>query len=142
MKIAAQDSAEFAHVAKLIDDIPIAMLTTIEDDHTLISRPMAVLEMDAHGALWFFTDVHSPKVEHLRVANLSFTDTDHGTYVSLSGRGEIETDRAHIQRLWSAPAKPWFPASRWGWASRGFTPACHPRHPTRETCDEAHPQAG
>lgn len=109
MKIAAQDSAEFAHVAKLIDDIPIAMLTTIEDDHTLISRPMAVLEMDAHGALWFFTDVHSPKVEHLRAANLSFTDTDHGTYVSLSGRGEIETDRAHIQRLWSAPAKPWFP---------------------------------
>lgn len=109
MKIAKQDSAELDHVAKLIDDIPIAMLTTIEDDHTLTSRPMAALEMDAHGALWFYTDVRSSKVEHLRVANLSFSDTDHGTYVSLSGRGEIDTDRAHIQRLWTAMAKPWFP---------------------------------
>ena len=109
MKTRTQASADLAHVAKLIEDIPIAMLTTIEADGALASRPMAALEMDEHGALWFFTDLRSSKVEHLRVANLSFTDAAHSTYVSLSGRGEIDTDRARIERLWTNFAKPWFP---------------------------------
>jgi len=109
MKIATQTSAELTHVAKLIEDMPIAMLTTLEADGTLASRPMSALEMDAQGALWFFTDVHSSKVEHLRAVNLSFVDRDQGAYVSLSGHGEIDTDRGRIQSLWSVLAKPWFP---------------------------------
>lgn len=109
MKTAPQTYTSLAHVAQLIDGIPIAMLATVEADGTLASRPMAALEMDANGAVWFYTDRHSSKVEHLRVANLSFTDPAHGTYVSLSGRGEIDTDRAHIERLWTPFAKPWFP---------------------------------
>lgn len=109
MKTEPQTAGPLAHLATLIDDIPIAMLTTLDDDGTLASRPMAVLEMDASGALWFFTDLRSSKVEHLRSVNLSFTDTAHGTYVSLSGRGEVATDRAHIERLWTAFARPWFP---------------------------------
>lgn len=109
MKTETQAHAGLAHVARLIDDIPIAMLATVEADGTLASRPMTALEMDANGALWFFTDLRSSKVEHLRVANLSFSDRPHGTYVSLSGRGEIDTDRARIERLWTSFALPWFP---------------------------------
>jgi general stress protein 26 len=104
-----QASASLDHVARLIDDIPIAMLTTVEADGALASRPMAALEMDAGGALWFFIDLRTSKVEHLRVANLSFADLAHGTYVSLSGRGEIDTDRGRIERLWSASAIRWMP---------------------------------
>ncbi len=109
MKTATQTHADLAHVASLIDDIPIAMLANVETDGTLASRPMAALEMDANGAIWFFTDLRSAKVESLQVANLSFADLAHGTYVSLSGRGEIVTDRGHIERLWTSFAKPWFP---------------------------------
>lgn len=109
MKTTTQASAELSHVSELIEDIPIAMLTTVEADGTLASRPMAALEIDAQGALWFFTDLRSSKVEHLRVASLSFTDIAHATYVSLSGRGAIDTDRGRIQRLWTDFAKPWFP---------------------------------
>ena len=69
MKIATQTSAELTHVAKLIENIPIAMLTTLEDDGALASRPMTALEMDAQGALWFFTDVQSSKVGRLRAVN-------------------------------------------------------------------------
>jgi general stress protein 26 len=108
MKIATQTSAELTALAKLIENIPIAMLTTL-DDGALASRPMTALEMDAQGALWFFTDVHSTKVDHLRAVNLSFTDRYQGAYVSLSGHGEIDTDRARIHSLWSVFAKPWFP---------------------------------
>lgn len=109
MKTQTQTNASFGHVARLIDDIPIGMLTTLEADGSLGCRPMAVLEMDADGALWFFTDLRSEKVEHLRVANLAFTDITHAVYVSLAGRGEIDTDRGRIQRLWTTFARPWFP---------------------------------
>jgi general stress protein 26 len=109
MKTATQVNSSLAHIAQLIDGIPIAMLATVDADGALSSRPMAALEMDASGALWFFTDLRSPKVEHLRVANLSFTDASCGTYVSLSGRGEIDVDRGRIEHLWTSFAKPWFP---------------------------------
>lgn len=109
MKTSTQGSADLAHVCKLIEDIPIAMLTTFDADGTLASRPMATLEMDAQGSLWFFTDLRTPKVEHLRVANLTFSDTGHAVYVSLSGHGEIDSDRGRIERLWTNAAKAWFP---------------------------------
>jgi general stress protein 26 len=109
MKTSTQATPELSHVAELIDGIPIAMLTTIEADGSLASRPMAALEMDGQGALWFFTDLRSSKVEHLRVVNLAFTDAAHATFVSLSGRGEVDTDRGRIERLWTSFAKPWFP---------------------------------
>lgn len=109
MKTATQINAPLAHIAELIEDIPIAMLTNVDADGALSSRPMAALEMDASGALWFFTDQRSSKVDRLQAFNLSFTDMAKGTYVSLSGRGELDTDRSRIDRLWTAFAKPWFP---------------------------------
>jgi general stress protein 26 len=110
MKIATQASAELTHVAKLIADIPIAMLTTLDADGALASRPMTPLEMDDQGALWFFIDVQSSKADRLHAVNLSFADREHGAYVSLSGHGEIDIDRARIKRLWTVFAKPWFPS--------------------------------
>ena len=51
MKIVTQTSAELTHVAKLVENIPIAMLTTLEANGALASCPMIALEMDAQGAL-------------------------------------------------------------------------------------------
>jgi general stress protein 26 len=109
MKSEVQTSADLARVCDLIKDIRVAMLTTIDVQQDLISRPMTALEMDATGALWFFTDVRSTKVAQLKKANLAFADPDHGTYVSLAGHGEISSDRTRIKALWTAFAKPWFP---------------------------------
>ena len=41
--------------------------------------------------------------------NIAFSDEAQGTYVSISGHGEIVTDRARIESLWSVFARPWFP---------------------------------
>ncbi len=109
MNIVKQASPELAHVADLIKDIPIAMLTTIGADGELSGRPMGGLEMDLHGAIWFFTHIRSTKVEELHSVSLAFTDQDKSTYVSLSGHGEISTDRNEIRRLWTHFVKPWFP---------------------------------
>lgn len=109
MKVEPQESMELIHLAELIGDIPVAMLTTIDGNSSLSSRPMSALQMDSDGAIWFFTDLRSEKVEHLRVVNLTFTDHGRSTYVSITGRGEIHAEHAHIKDLWTPFARPWFP---------------------------------
>jgi general stress protein 26 len=109
MKTEIQSSAERTQLCDLIREIPVAMLTTADEDGHLISRPMSPLEMDAHGALWFFTDLGSAKITQLHAVNLCFTDDATSSYVSISGRGEIVADRSHVERLWSPFARPWFP---------------------------------
>lgn len=105
-----QASADLSHIARMIDGIHIAMMTTADSaGGALSSRPMALLEMDHAGAFWFFTDQRSAKLDQLQDVNLAFVDTGRGLYVSLSGHGEIETDRSHIDAYWTPMAKPWFP---------------------------------
>ena len=41
MKIATQTSPELTHVAKLIEDIPIAMLTPMQSAEAMASHPVA-----------------------------------------------------------------------------------------------------
>ncbi len=109
MKTEIQTGAERIRLCELIQDMHLAMLTTINEDGSLVSRPMAPLEMASDGSIWFFTDLETAKVKQLKVLNLSFSDADKGTYVSISGRGEIHTNRELINRLWTPMAKPWFP---------------------------------
>ncbi len=108
MKTETQSRVEWTELCALIEDITVVMLTNHDADGALISRPMSPLEMDSSGALWFFTDARAAKAELLHVAKLSFTDSAQSRHVSLSGRGEIDTDRARIDRLWTPIAKPRF----------------------------------
>jgi general stress protein 26 len=109
MKTETQNTPELIQLAKLLADQSVAMLTTPESDGTLISRPMAALEMDAQGAIWFFTDLFSSKVDQLAKVNLSFADPANSCYVSMAGRSEVVVDHARNERLWTAFARPWFP---------------------------------
>ena len=109
MKTEIQTGAERIQLCELIQHMHLAMLTTVNEDGALVSRPMAPLEMASDGSIWFFTDLETAKVKQLKLLNLSFSDADEGTYVSISGRGEISTDRERINRLWTPMAKPWFP---------------------------------
>ena len=109
MKIDVQKTPELSQLCKLIQNIAVAMMTTHDALGALVSRPMVPLEMDATGALWFFTDKRSDKVEHLQEVNLGFADVGQSIFVSLSGSGEIHADQARVDRLWTPFAKPWFP---------------------------------
>ena len=63
----------------LIKDIKFAMLTTVEDDGSLRSRPMATQQAEFDGDLWFFTGASSAKVGEVqrdRQVNVSYVDTD------------------------------------------------------------------
>lgn len=109
MKLHPQATPELTRLGELIEDMPVAMMVTMDDDHVLVSRPMTTLEMDAQGALWFFTDLRSTKLAQLQAVNMSFADSGRSSYVSLSGKGHTDTDADRIRALWTPFAKPWFP---------------------------------
>lgn len=109
MKIHTQSTPERVKLGELIVDMSVAMLTSLNESDSMNSKPMSPLEMDSEGAIWFFTELNTSKTANLSTANLAFLDSSNGTYVSLSGRGEIHKNSEDIHRLWTVFAKPWFP---------------------------------
>ena len=88
------------------------MLTTKEKDGTFRSRPMATVQVDSEGNLWFFTSLSSPKIEEAQrdqQVNLSYVRADKYDYLSISGAAELVHDKEKMQTLWSPWLKPWFP---------------------------------
>ena len=105
-------SNEFQHLAHLIHGIKTAMLTTASADGSLRSRPMATLEGEFDGVLWFFTRADAPKVGEVQQEgqdNVNYADADGQRFVSVSGRATLVVDREKIQELWSPVYKAWFP---------------------------------
>lgn len=97
---------------ELIADVKIAMMTTIEPDGTLHSRPMWNHKADEAGDLWFFTRERTPKVTELSresEVNLAYSDPSGQNYVSVSGKAEIVREQAKIKELWGEGLRTWFP---------------------------------
>lgn len=96
----------------LIKEIPVAMLTTADEDGSLRSRPMAVQPVEFDGNLWFFTGADTPKIDesqrHPQV-NVSFADPERQYYVSVSGTATLVRDRPKMEELWSPWLRTWFP---------------------------------
>lgn len=106
-------SDDLERLREIVKDIDFCMLTTIDEDGHLHSRPMSVNgEIDPNGDLWFFTRASSHKAAEIGNApkvNASFADTDKNRYVSMSGNAELVRDRETIKQLWKPQLKAWFP---------------------------------
>ena len=105
-------SPDVERLGKLISGIRIAMLTTLNDDGTLHSRPMATQETEFDGELWFFTAEHSEKCRNIRArptVNVAYSNPQDNRYLAISGRGEIIKDPAKAKALWNPLLKAWFP---------------------------------
>ncbi len=102
---------ERAKVRELIDDIRIGMITNLDhSEGRLVSRPMAVQEVEDDGTLWFFTSETAPKADQIDadpLVNVAFASR--GAWVSLAGRAVIVDDRVKIHELWNSAAEAWFP---------------------------------
>jgi general stress protein 26 len=113
-----QHGRDDPHAQKLYDlikDMKIAMMTTVDTDGTLHSRPMHSQQADEHGDLWFFTKIQSPKITEIsrdNEVNLAYSDPDRQHYVSVSGKAEIVRDRARIAEMWSEGMRTWFPGGQ------------------------------
>ena len=108
----SEHAAELQKINEIISSIKFAMLSTVEADGTLRSRPMTTQQVEFDGDLWFFTNAESPKVwetnQHRQV-NVSFADPSKNRYVSASGTAILVRDKDKIEELWKPLYKTFFP---------------------------------
>lgn len=97
---------------ELIEDIPVAMVTTLEADGSLRARPMAPERLDDDpDHLYFVTRRSSHKVIEISAdPHVGLAFAKGAEHVSVSGKAEISTDAELIERLWSEAQRLWFPA--------------------------------
>jgi general stress protein 26 len=103
------DKSELRKVGELIKDAKVALVTTVDAYGKLVSRPLAVLDRDFEGELWFFTPEPSPKTDQVKInpqVNVA-VQTDKG-FLSISGTASISHDRVKIDELWNTGAEAWF----------------------------------
>ena len=105
------DPAALEKLSGMIKHIQTAMLTS-EDGPHLRARPMVAAQKDFTGELFFYTHASAHKVRevgaHERVG-VSYADSHHQMYVSLSGTAHVVNDKAEIAEHWSEPMRTWFP---------------------------------
>lgn len=106
-------AADFQKLREMIKEIDFCMLTTVDENDDLHSRPMSLnSEVDEAGNLWFFTSANSHKVFELSrtpKCSVSFANPDDSRYVSISGTAQLVRDKNKIEELWKAELKVWFP---------------------------------
>ena len=96
---------------KLADDIKICMFITAPNEDES-SRPMATIQVDDDGTLWFFTHRSSGKtsqIEEDKEVHLVYSHPSKESYMDVWGHGSVVEDRQKIRDLWSPIIKAWFP---------------------------------
>ena len=96
----------------LIKDIKFCMMTTVDEEGSLRSRPLTTQEASPDGYLWFFIGNNGTMVDELKRSsrlNLSYSHPGHNRYVSVSGQGTVVRDLVKAKELWNPALKAWFP---------------------------------
>jgi len=106
-----QNDEALKKFTKLVKDINVCMFITNHEknDHT---RPMATIEIDENGTLWFFTDVRSIKVEEVNQehkVHLVYAHPGKESYLDVWAMATVNRDRELIKAKWSPIVKAWFP---------------------------------
>jgi len=95
---------------KMIDEIKLAMLTTVRSDGSLVSRAMYTNDRHPQGTLWFFTNNESCKMDELEQennVNVAYVNHSTGEWVSISGKAKIVRDKSTIRDFYNSNVKAW-----------------------------------
>jgi general stress protein 26 len=96
---------------ELVNDINVCMFITDNKDsnHT---RPMATIEVEDNGTVWFFTDIRSIKVEEVttdHTVHLVYSHPGKESFLDVWGKASVVTDKKTLKDKWTPIAKAWFP---------------------------------
>lgn len=75
------------------------------------ARPMAVLQVDESGNLWFLSAIDSHKNAELALdsaVKLYFQGSPHSDFLQLDGEASVSQDKTKIRELWKPTIKTWF----------------------------------
>ena len=100
-----------AKIHELGKDMRMCMFATDVTDFPGDVRPMAIQQVDERGTFWFLSSKQSEKNRDIakdpRVLLTCQNDSKY-QYLALSGTAAIHTDRATIDKYWTALARAWF----------------------------------
>jgi general stress protein 26 len=100
-------------VADVLDKARIGLLATVDAEGHVVSRPLAIVDRDFDGAVYFFVQKSSHKVHDIEnepQVNIG-VDTSKG-WLSISGTATLTQDPAAIDELWNTGAEAWFDQGR------------------------------
>lgn len=104
------EERDISKVTDIINGARIGMVTTVNEQGALVSRPLAVQDVKDDGDMWFFTGLGTSQVAHVRNdprVNVSFGKNTE--WVSVAGNAEVVTDRQIIRDMWNQTVEAWFP---------------------------------
>ena len=95
---------------QLIASFDTAMLVTTSLRGKPRARPMAIAGHDKGGLLYFATRAEDEKLEEvLQHPDVAVTMQGDNRFLSITGRGRIETDVQLARDMWKPSMKLWFP---------------------------------
>ena len=100
---------------RLLNGMPIGMLTTQSRGGVTRSRPMVVRGVDESGWVWFLTDRRSRKACELGQnphATVAFQSKRGDRYVSVQGTAVVVREDVQLQELRNPTPRFWFPRGR------------------------------
>jgi general stress protein 26 len=103
---------DWAKLGKLIRDIRVALLTTVDLDGHFHTRPVQTLQLEGEDTLWFFTDWGSPKVHEMHRdvrAALGYADPHQHAYVAVRGSCTLLRDPKKATEIWSVEQRAYYP---------------------------------
>ncbi len=103
------DNADLKKLVDLMDDMPIAMLTTYGADGVR-SLPMARQEVEPSAEMWFISardTAHTRAIQENPAVALTFSARD--SWVAVTGRASVVDDNAKLKELWNTFAEAWLP---------------------------------
>ncbi|WP_299291477.1 pyridoxamine 5'-phosphate oxidase family protein [uncultured Mucilaginibacter sp.] len=95
-----------------IEDVRIAMLVTVNQNHEIHARPMGTAKVDDEGNIWFFTNEYSSKVDEVSHENkvvVTYSNPSNNTYLSIKGTASLVDDKEKMKELWNPIIKAFFP---------------------------------
>jgi general stress protein 26 len=107
-----QNEEALKKLKKLAEDVRICMFANTDPDSNDYGRPMATIEVEDDGTIWFFTK--SEKGVALKAKNgnevcLYYSHPGKNTYLTVQGTSEIIKDRKKMEDLYTPVLKAWFP---------------------------------
>ena len=104
----AESNENIQKVRDIIKGTRIAMLTHVDEDGRLVSKPMATQDVDFDGTVRFIAERASGQGTAIQKnPNVNVAYAGSGAWVSLSGSARIVNDTDKLRELWSSFTDSW-----------------------------------
>ena len=107
-----QSTEAIKKLQTLVSDIQTCLLITSGKSGKHATRPMAVVDTDSQGNIWFFSNIHANKIKDIEAdqhVQLLFAHPGKDIYIDIHGRASVIDDRQYIKDKGSPLVKAWFP---------------------------------